>query len=33
MPETVKEKLLPGPVGPEDDGLERSTVIEPGQPV
>ena len=32
VPETVKEKLLPGPVGPEDDGLERSTVIEPGQP-
>eukprot|EP00731_Ephydatia_muelleri_P004329 Em0002g505a len=31
VPETVKEKLLPGPVGPEDDGLERSTVIEPGQ--
>ena len=31
VPETVKEKLLPGPVGPEDDGLVRSTVIEPGQ--
>ena len=32
VPETVKEKLLPGPVGPKDEGLESSTVIEPGQP-
>ena len=32
VPETVKEKLLPGPVGSEDEGLESSTVIEPGQP-
>ena len=32
VPETVKEKLLPGPEGPKDDGLERRTVIEPGQP-
>eukprot|EP00731_Ephydatia_muelleri_P003291 Em0001g3291a len=27
VPETVKEKLLPGPVGPEDDGLERMEII------